>query len=249
MTKIEQVKNDRTYCKNNHEMNEKNKYYYKGKFLCRTCRSKALEKRKHKKIIISCVICNNKFERISMLRSKTCSELCYSKFQSAAKIKYGIGSKKIPEYEVWVGIKKRCFNSKIRQYKDYGGRGITVCNEWVNSFESFYKDMGPRPSSKYSLDRIDNNGNYEPSNCRWTTRFIQAINKRYKKGITPYLGVSPVFKKTEFGQKIWTGRYCISIRRNGKRFHLGYSISAVEGMIIRKEWLKKNRIEGESYAI
>jgi hypothetical protein len=81
------------------------------------------------------------------------------------------------EYNSWNGMKIRCNNTNHKQYKDYGGRGITVCPEWLNSFEQFYKDMGPRPIGK-TLDRINNNKGYEPSNCKWSTYSEQAKNKR-----------------------------------------------------------------------
>lgn len=76
-------------------------------------------------------------------------------------------------------MKQRCFNSQHPQYEDYGGRGITVCVSWKDSFENFYADMGPRPSDEHSLDRYPNNdGNYEPGNCRWATDTEQKNNTR-----------------------------------------------------------------------
>lgn len=83
----------------------------------------------------------------------------------------------IPEYEVWRGMRQRCTNSKTRSFKSYGGRGIKVDPSW-NCFDQFYRDMGNRPSSKYSLERIDNNKNYSKQNCRWATHKDQARNKR-----------------------------------------------------------------------
>lgn len=83
-----------------------------------------------------------------------------------------------PEYRVWTGIKSRCFGKKTRSYKDYGGRGVTMCKKWRDSFEAFYDDMGPRPSPDHSIERLDNDGNYEPGNCVWATRCIQCRNKR-----------------------------------------------------------------------
>lgn len=80
------------------------------------------------------------------------------------------------EYEIWSSMKKRCQNPNCRVYPRYGGRGITVCERWSNSFEAFYEDMGPRPSKRHSIDRINNDGNYEPGNCRWATQKEQAAN-------------------------------------------------------------------------
>jgi len=83
-----------------------------------------------------------------------------------------------PEYRVWANIKKRCYNIKCPEYNNYGGRGITMCESWFNSFENFFKDVGIRPSPKHTLDRTNNDGNYEPNNFRWVISFIQHRNKR-----------------------------------------------------------------------
>lgn len=82
------------------------------------------------------------------------------------------------EYDAWVDMKRRCLNYKAPNFKNYGGRGIRVCDAWVDSFEAFIEHIGPRPSLKHSIDRIDNDGHYEPGNVRWATMSAQLFNRR-----------------------------------------------------------------------
>lgn len=91
------------------------------------------------------------------------------------------------EYHVWGAMKQRCYYIGYHHYKDYGGRGITVCQRWLDSFQNFIDDMGMAPSPKHSLDRIDTNGNYEPSNCKWSTVEEQRNNMR-RNLVIDYIG-------------------------------------------------------------
>ena len=86
------------------------------------------------------------------------------------------GMSSTPEWNAWVNMRARCTDRTHPKYHRYGGRGISVCPEWVESFVNFFTDMGYRPSKEHSLDRINNNGNYNKSNCKWSTRKEQQQN-------------------------------------------------------------------------
>lgn len=101
---------------------------------------------------------------------------CTMKGKGLFKIKYGL--RKNPLYNIYNDMKYRCLNKNNSCFKHYGGRGIKVCNRWLESFQNFLDDMGERPSIRHSLDRIDVNGNYCPENCKWSTKKEQVNNRR-----------------------------------------------------------------------
>jgi len=96
------------------------------------------------------------------------------------------GMSHAPEYKIWVAMKQRCKNKNSTGYEIYGGRGIKVCNEWQGrrGFSNFFKHIGKRPTSKHTLERIDNNGDYEPGNVKWATRIEQMNNFRRNNLVT-----------------------------------------------------------------
>lgn len=110
-------------------------------------------------------------------KSKSCG--CLSReMTSKARSTHGCNGTNSAEYRAWANMKSRCLDSSRPDFNYYGGRGIGICQQWVDSFESFLADMGLKPSREYSLDRINVNGNYEPSNCRWATPSVQHKNIR-----------------------------------------------------------------------
>lgn len=132
---------------------------------------------KHEKWLARCSCGNEKIVFIENLkRGKSTSCGCLRAEKSSLRCKTHGQSRRTAEYRTWAHLKGRCLNPKDDGFKDYGGRGIKVCDRWL-SFENFYQDMGSRPPG-HSIERVDVNGNYEPSNCVWLPIKHQARNTR-----------------------------------------------------------------------
>lgn len=138
------------------------------------------------------------------------------------KFVHGEGSSRTarsPEYRTWKNMKSRCYNCKMPQFKDWGGRGIKVCRRWKNNYAAFLRDMGRRPGPDYEIHRINNDGNYEPSNCIW---LHQSQNKKFKRN-TVLLTLNDVTKtQADWAKELGIARSTLQDRRvNGwSDFHI-----------------------------
>jgi hypothetical protein len=129
---------------------------------------------------------------------------------------YKHGKTGSPEHKAWRHMRYRCHDPKHAAYHYYGERGISVCARWRHSFSNFYEDMGPRPSPKHSLDRIDNDGDYAPENCRWATSQAQGRNRRSAKPIT--------FRGKTLPRREWSRITGIPMTTLSRRLRRGWSV-------------------------
>ena len=188
--------------------------------------------------IYKCGFCGTEFKTMlhNVKRGTTKSCGCYSKRRTSETHKtHGLRSTRL--YSIWSNIKNRILNPKKERYLNYGGRGITICDEWKNDFMSFYNwAMENGYSDELSIDRIDNDGNYCPENCRWTTQTIQARNQRiHKNNTSGYKGVSFVKDRNKYVS-------CIYV--NNKGVFLGSFSTAVEAGIAYNNYIIENNLEG-----
>lgn len=140
---------------------------------------------------------------------------------------------KSPEYKSWQSMKSRCLNPKATGYEYWGGRGIKICDRWLNSFENFLADMGKRPEGA-TLNRIDNDGNYEPQNCKWSFISEQQLNKRIQKNNrSGYKHIHYI--DSEQRKKKWV----VSISYNGKQHNIGRYTTLDEAIIARDTFYNK----------
>ena len=197
-------------------------------------------KSKYRFGLYKCGFCGTEFKANTnnVVQGKTRSCGCYHK-RRVSETQKTHGLKNTRLYTVWAEIKNRTLNPKNKNYKYYGGRGIIICDEWKNDVKSFYDwaiTNGYEEDKGLSIDRINNEGNYEPNNCRWTTRVVQNRNQRIKKNNTSgYRGVS--FKKSNNKH---TARICV----DKNRVFLGYFSTAEDGAIAYNNYIIENNLEG-----
>lgn len=134
------------------------------------------------------------------------------------------GMSRTPEYSVWQNMKYRCLNPRCRRYKNYGGRGIRVCDKWL-TFTGFIADMGIRPTAKHSIERLDNNAGYHLANCVWATRQEQQRNTRIYRNNTT--GLPGVYREKNRTCRAW-------IWIDGKQIHLGSYKTLFDAACARK---------------
>ena len=136
---------------------------------------------RHRQYAVRCSCGTERAVRGSHLRpGRTVSCGCHRRDVTRGRaLTHGEARERTAEYECWKAMKARCHNSNLAAFKDYGGRGISVCPRWLESYENFLADVGRRPSPQHSIDRYpDNDGNYEPGNVRWSTPTEQNNNRR-----------------------------------------------------------------------
>lgn len=188
-------------------------------------------KNKHNKSLYKCK-CNNCGNTKNMIGTEVkngYTKSCGCLKKQNKNVTHGMSGTTI--YKKWKNIKGRCFNPNTSNYKWYGGRGITMCDEWKNDFVSFYKDVGDIPFEGAELDRIDNNGNYEPNNVRWVDHKINSNNRRKYQNKTGYTGVT-------YKEKI--KKYQANAYKNRKYIHLGVYDTAEKAYQVYLDYKKEN---------
>lgn len=127
------------------------------------------------------------------------------------------------EYNTWSGMKTRCYNKECKAYKYYGGKGIKICDKWLESFDNFIEDMGPKPFKGAQLDRIDGNGNYEPINCRW---------------VSPHENMLNIVYDDDWGVRVNNNKFSIRVTRESSTRYL--TLSSLDlAKHIRDGWVKE----------
>lgn len=185
---------------------------------------------KNGKVLWKCVCeCGNikNIESYSLLSGHTKSCGCFRKeITKKRAITHGMGN--TPIYAIWTAIKQRCNNPNCKSYKNYGGRGITICKRWLK-FKNFFKDMGKRPKG-LTIERINNDKGYSSDNCEWATRTKQVINRRINKNNkTGYVGI-----------RIRYGKFRAEIRFKKQIYTIGAYSTIKKAILQRNQFIIHN---------
>jgi hypothetical protein len=148
----------------------------------------------------------------ALLSGRTQSCGCLNQDERVSRTK---PHRRSPEYKIWDAMVQRCTNPKNKHYKNYGGRGVKVCERW-RDFDQFYVNCGPRPSPAHTIERVDNNKDYEPDNCKWATRKEQQNNTRANRWLTLHGETYTVAQ--------WAEKLCINPCTLYARLHVGWSV-------------------------
>ncbi len=191
------------------------------------------------KALYECPICHEQIEYSKAnLKHKPDSHPCLNCNNKKGNYKHGLRTN--PNYTRWKGINSRCYYKSSTSYSNYGARGIKVCDEWRHDAKAFIDYIESLPNANIeglSIDRINNNGNYEPGNIKWSTRSEQINNSRVgRPGIISYIGVG--FDKKRKDDKHFTS----SIRVNKKPIYLGHYNTAKEAAIVRNDYIDNNNL-------
>lgn len=181
-----------------------------------------------KTVLAECLNCSSgvKSYRLNSLKTEEAKSCGCLKIQSLIKRSTKHGKSKTATHRIWKNMRQRCCNPNNPAYQRYGGRGITICERWAESFENFLEDMGERPSG-FELDRIDNNQGYYPENCRWVDLSAQAFNKR-----------KPINNKSGKTGVCWRNdaqKWAVQIIKNNKKQHLGLFENLEDAIQTRKK--------------
>ena len=182
---------------------------------------KKINGKQRKMVLVECTKCGKQKEvRADVKQTTDYCRGCSSKTHGMTKSRL---------YNIWSNMKSRCNNPTNNRYQYYGGKGITVCDAWLNSFESFAEWANTNGYSEaLSIDRINVNGNYEPSNCRWADSFTQAVNKQTKPGKSGFIGV--------------TARYIVQIRQENEIIYSTDADSIEQAAYLREIFIIKNEL-------
>jgi len=202
-------------------------------FIKETEPHRAASGRENRKANFVCKFCGNSFNaRIAGVKNgETSSCGCFKKNYPPRKVH---GLRRDPLYGVWGALKGRCFKETNQDYKNYGARGITICDEWRYNFQTFYDYMTQLPhygECGRSIDRINNDGNYEPGNMRWATSREQTMNGRKRKSQTGYTGVAPL-----------RGKFQSYIGVNGKIIYIGIFRTVKGAVGARNRYITENNL-------